>query len=306
MPRIIKEYNRLPKEVRGKVKKLNNLSGKEWVQLSKSINVYGGPIAEKRREHGAAFPLELAKHFINIYTSEGDTVLDPFLGVGTVSDACTLLNRLCIGFEINENYLGLARQGLDPVDCNSHPVHDVEHKLYQESCLHLLDYTEPSSIDLTITSPPYSNLLHKVAAHFAGYTYQKNIYKNQGRILTRPYSDHEEDFGNLDWEGYLNNVSKLMGLLYQVAKEGSFNVWVVRDFRDIEDHIPYVNLHSKIIDCATSQGWILVDIVIWDQTGQRKLVKLGGPKARRFYFNIGHSFIIVLRKNQYGEKFRTI
>lgn len=306
MPRIIKEYNRIPSNYRNQIKKLNDLSGKEWVQLSKSINTYGGKIANKRREHGAAFPVELAKHFIKIFTSTGDRVLDPFLGVGTVSDACTLLNRQCVGFEINEKYFKRAQEGLDPIDANSDIVYEVEHDLYQASCLRMLDVIEPASIDLTITSPPYSNLLHKVAAHFAGYTYEKNIYKNQARQLAQPYSDNEEDFGNLDWNSYLENVTELMGLLYEVSKEGSFNVWVVRDFRDIEDHIPYVNLHSKIIDCAISQKWVLVDIVIWDQTSQRKLVKLGGPKARRFYFNIGHSYILVFRKNHHGEKFRTI
>jgi DNA modification methylase len=306
MPRTIKEYNRLPSEYRGKVKELNELSGKEWVQLSKSVNVYGGKIADKRREHGAAFPVELAKHFISIYTSAGDTVLDPFLGVGTVADASTLLNRQCTGFEINEKYFKRALEGVDPVDANSQTIHKVEHNLYQASCLNLLDYVDLSSIDLTITSPPYSNLLHKVAAHFAGYTYEKNIYKSQARQLARPYSDNEEDFGNLEWDKYLENVKTLMGLLHEVAREGSFNVWVVRDFRDIEDHIPYVNLHSKIIDCATAQGWVLIDIVIWDQTSQRKLVKLGGPKARRFYFNIGHSYILVFRKNHHSEKFRTV
>jgi DNA modification methylase len=306
MPRIIKEYNRIPTELRKEIKNLNDLSGKEWVQLSKSINVYGGKIANKRREHGAAFPVELAKHYINIYTSAGDTVLDPFLGVGTVADACTLLNRNCIGFEINEKYFKRALEGIDSVDANSDTVYEIERNIYQDSCLRLMNYLQPESVDLTITSPPYSNLLHKVAAHFAGYTYEKNIYKSQARQLARPYSDNVEDLGNLDWNGYLEKVTELMGMLYKVSKQGSFNVWVVRDFRDIEDHIPYVNLHSKIIDCATSQQWILVDIVIWDQTNQRKLVKLGGPKARRFYFNIGHSYILIFRKNHNGEKFRTI
>jgi hypothetical protein len=97
-----------------------------------------------------------------------------------------------------------------------------------------------------------------------------------------------------------------MGSLYEVAKPGSYNVWVVRDFRDIQNHIPYVNLHSKIIELAIETGWVLIDVNIWDQTNQRKLVKLGGPKQRRFYFNIGHSYILVFRKNLTGEKFKSL
>lgn len=304
MARIIKEYNKLPANLKNSVKLLNDLTGKEWVQLSKSVITYGGPIAAKRRKHGAAFPIELAKHFIKLLSAEGDIVLDPFLGVGTVADASTLLNRTCLGFEINTEFYELALQGLDPVDGVPDLLNLPKHQIYHASCMQLLEYIKPESVDLILTSPPYSNLLQKVAEHFAGYTYEKNIYKGQGRKLAKPYSDHIEDLGNLNWEEYKEQIGSLMSLLYQVARQGSFNVWIVRDFRDVEEHIPYVNLHSTIADLAIQKGWILTDIAIWDQSSQRKLVKLGGSKSRRFYFNIGHSYILVFRKSYTGEKFR--
>jgi DNA modification methylase len=303
MAKKIKEYNKLPDQLKKTIKPLNNLSGSEWTQLSKSVNVYGGSIAQKRKEHGAAFPIELAKHFIKIYTNENDTVFDPFIGVGTTADACSLLNRNCIGFELNPDYYSYAIQGIDPIDARDSQIYDVSIQIFNDNCLKLDNYLQEPCIDLTITSPPYSDLLHKVAHSFAGYTYEKNIYKNQGRDLAKPYSDIEEDFGNLSLEEYQEKITELMGKIYSVTNEGGYNVWVVRDYRDIENHIPYVNLHSKIIESATKNNWILVDIVIWDQTAQRKLVKLGGIKSRRFYFNIGHSFILVFRKNIKGEKF---
>jgi hypothetical protein len=67
--------------------------------------------------------------------------------------------------------------------------------------------------------------------------------------------------------------------------------------------IPYVNLHGKIADLGEKTGWVLTDMVVWDQTDQRHLVKLGGKKSRRFYFNLGHSFVVVMRKNIGGELF---
>lgn len=306
MPKIIKEYNKLPKETRGKVKLLNELSGSEWTQLSKSVVTYGGSIAEKRRKHGAAYPIELVEHYLKIFTNQGDTVLDPFLGVGTTADACSLLNRNCIGFELNREFYELASNGIDPIDAKNREVFDVEIDVYNESCLKLDKYVNEGSVDLTITSPPYSDLLHKVAEKFAGYTYEKNIYKESGKDLAKPYSENEEDLGNETWEGYQEKIDVLMSKLYSVTAEGGFNVWVVKDFRDVQNHIPYVNLHSKIIELATKNKWILIDVVIWDQSAQRKLVKLGGPKARRFYFNIGHSFILIFRKNIKGEKFLNV
>ncbi|AWB43429.1 site-specific DNA-methyltransferase [Paenibacillus sp. CAA11] len=303
MAKKIKEYNRIPDKMKKIIKPLNNLSGSEWTQLSKSVNVYGGSIAQKRKDHGAAFPLELAKHYIKIYTNEHDTVFDPFMGVGTTADACSLLNRNCVGFELNPDYFSHATQGIDPVDSKGNLIYDINKQIYNDNCLNLDNYLQGECIDLTVTSPPYADLLHKVAHSFAGYSYDKNIYNDQGRDLAKPYSENEEDFGNLSFEEYQHKITELMGKIYSVTNEGGYNVWVVKDYRDVENHIPYVNLHSKIIDAAIRSNWILVDVVIWDQSAQRKLVKLGGIKSRRFYFNIGHSFILVFRKNIKGEKF---
>lgn len=306
MPKIIKEYNKLCKKTKKNIKYLNQLSGSEWTKLSKSVVKYGGPIAKKRKKHGAAFPVELAEHFIKIYTCEGDTVLDPFMGVGTTADACTLLNRNCYGFELNDDFFNLAQEGIDEKDAKDREVHDIEINVFNENCMKLDDYIEDNSIDLIVTSPPYADHLHKVAKEFAGYTYDKNIYKGQGRELATPYSEHEKDFGNMSLEEYEESVECLMKKLYNVANPGAFNVWVVRDYRDVQNHAPYVNLHSKIIERASQSGWILIDVVIWDQSEQRKLVKLGGIKSRRFYFNIGHTFILIFRKNIKGEKFKNV
>jgi hypothetical protein len=57
-----KEYNKLPEKVKTSLKPLNDLSGSEWSRLSRSINTFNGGIAKKRKMHGAAFPISLAKH----------------------------------------------------------------------------------------------------------------------------------------------------------------------------------------------------------------------------------------------------
>jgi DNA modification methylase len=306
MGKIIKEYNRLPKNKQGNIKLLNNINGSEWASLSKSIVTYGGAIAEKRKLHGAAYPIELVEHFIKIFTQQGDNVLDPFMGVGTTADACRFLNRNCFGFELNPKFYELAVAGPEPLDVKNKDVHPIEVNIYNESCQHIKEHIPENTIDLTVTSPPYSNHLHKIANGFATYTYEKNIYKGQGRVLANPYSQLDVDFGNQTWEGYSSLVLNIMKDLYDVGREGSFNVWVVRDYRDVEEHIPYVNLHGKIMELGIKAGWVVTDVIIWDQTAQRKLVKLGGIKARRFYFNIGHSYIIIFRKNIEGEKFKSL
>lgn len=53
------------------------------------------------RERSAAFPLEIPYRLINMYSQQGDVVLDPFLGTGTTCVASMLLGRNSIGFEID-------------------------------------------------------------------------------------------------------------------------------------------------------------------------------------------------------------
>jgi DNA modification methylase len=51
------------------------------------------------RRRSAAFPYELAFRLINMYSIEGDTVLDPFLGTGTTTAAAIGSGRNSVGIE---------------------------------------------------------------------------------------------------------------------------------------------------------------------------------------------------------------
>ena len=52
------------------------------------------------RERSAAFPCELPKRLILMYSLLGDTVLDPFLGTGTTVKAAMVFGRNSIGYEL--------------------------------------------------------------------------------------------------------------------------------------------------------------------------------------------------------------
>lgn len=70
------------------------------------------PESARRVGHPAPFPVELPRRLIELYTFEGDLVLDPFLGVGTTAVAAVETGRHYVGYEINEDYLALAEQRL--------------------------------------------------------------------------------------------------------------------------------------------------------------------------------------------------
>lgn len=54
--------------------------------------------------------LELTKRVIETFTKEGDTVLDPYMGIGTTGVACKLLNRNFIGIEQSMAYCFYAQE----------------------------------------------------------------------------------------------------------------------------------------------------------------------------------------------------
>ena len=56
------------------------------------------------KSHSAAFPEALPEHFINLFTREGDTVLDPFMGSGTTIVVAERMARNAIGVEILREY----------------------------------------------------------------------------------------------------------------------------------------------------------------------------------------------------------
>ncbi len=68
------------------------------------------PESARRVGHPAPFPVELPRRLIDLYTFEGDVVLDPFLGSGSTVVAAERTARTGIGFDLDPNYVELARE----------------------------------------------------------------------------------------------------------------------------------------------------------------------------------------------------
>lgn len=60
--------------------------------------------------HITVKPVTLIEHLVNIFSKEGATILDPFIGSGTTAIACMANKRNCIGYEINNDYYNIACQ----------------------------------------------------------------------------------------------------------------------------------------------------------------------------------------------------
>jgi site-specific DNA-methyltransferase (adenine-specific) len=71
------------------------------------------PASARRLGHPAPFPVELPRRLIELYTFEGDLVLDPFMGSGSTAVAAVETGRHFIGYDNQPAYVEIARQRVE-------------------------------------------------------------------------------------------------------------------------------------------------------------------------------------------------
>jgi modification methylase len=76
----------------------------KWFQ-----QIWMGLNGASTRKHPAPYPEELAERLIRMFSFVGDTVLDPFMGTGTTTVAALQHGRNSIGYEIDPEYFGYAK-----------------------------------------------------------------------------------------------------------------------------------------------------------------------------------------------------
>jgi len=89
--------------------KRDTITRDDFIHWTQSIWTFPA-VNAKRIGHPAPFPVELPHRLINLYSYEGDVVLDPFCGSGTTAIAAIQNKRNYIGYDINEDYIELAKR----------------------------------------------------------------------------------------------------------------------------------------------------------------------------------------------------
>lgn len=128
------------------------MTKEEWREYTKTV----WHIANTTHaEHPAVFPVEIPHRLIKLFSWHGETVLDPFAGVGTTAEAAVPLGRKALCVDQNGKYADIIRR-----DCgrlkNGHltaaDLMDVVHGDSRD-----LSFVENDSISLIVSSPPYWN-----------------------------------------------------------------------------------------------------------------------------------------------------
>lgn len=129
------------------IRERSKLTKEEWREFTKTV----WHIANTSDpEHPAVFAPEVPLRLIKMYSFVGDTVLDPFAGVGTTARVANELGRNALCIEQNEAYAKRITRdvGLIAKDCWTEVVAGDSRNM---------NFVDDNSVQLVVTSPPYWN-----------------------------------------------------------------------------------------------------------------------------------------------------
>jgi len=255
-----------------------DLDGKTWLQYSISIwSDIRKSVEENGLAHPAIFPSMLPERIISIYSHKNDLVFDPFSGSGSTLIAAKNLKRYSKGIELSDEFIKLYKQRT--IELNLFDDKKYEPYLIIGDARELSKWIEKNSVQLTITSPPYWDILN-----------QKRTadYKE-----VRKYSEIDSDIGNIkSYDNFLNTLKNVFSQIYHVTKNNGFCCIILMDLRKKDKFYPF---HVDTIDFMSNIGFVLDDIIIWDRRQEyNNLRPLGYPFV--FRINKIHEFILLFKK----------
>jgi site-specific DNA-methyltransferase (adenine-specific) len=83
---------------------------------------------QTKSKHPAAFPTELPKRCIKLFSYREDTVMDCFMGSGTTGEIATQLGRNFVGVEMSQNYFDEAKVRIE----NAETIAQISEKVMPE------------------------------------------------------------------------------------------------------------------------------------------------------------------------------
>ncbi|MEX0965803.1 MAG: DNA methyltransferase [Bacteroidia bacterium] len=107
---IFKKLGKPTAKVTKEIKEQSKMTTEEWKEYFAGHWNFGGA---RQDSHIAIFPEELPKRLIKMFAFKGETVLDPFMGSGTTSLAARNLERNSIGYEVNPEFIEIAKDKLN-------------------------------------------------------------------------------------------------------------------------------------------------------------------------------------------------
>jgi len=269
--------------------KLNELPGGQWLYFTKTLLTTAYPAAygqDLRKKHGANKPPQLMKTLIEFFTKGGDTVLDPFAGVGgtLIGGSIARPPRRVVGIEIS-------REWIDIYDEVAKRERLSSQQMLHGDCVETMARMDADTFDFVATDPPYNIHLEQ--------TMSNDKYAAEFSNRRTDYNMRSEETGDLanlrTYAEYLDAMSTVFAQCFRVLRPGKYMVFMVRDAYQNGE---YIMTHADLANEAKRVGFKHKGEIIWYQAGTR-LRPYGYPFA--YVPNIVHQHIVVLQKPKKGK-----
>ncbi len=261
---------------------LNCLSAKEWLkrQLGVWEFYYEKRDIRDKNIHPATFPISLAKQVIELFTHEGELVLDPFVGSGTTLVAAQDSNRNAVGFDLQERYIRLSAERL----VTQRIVGDSKQIAVQDDARNIPEYLMHNTVGLVFTSPPYANLLNRERKN------KSRRKRDNGQLgKVEQYSQDSRDLGTLPIKEYAEAMGEVFEKLLPLLKSRAHCVINVPDMWWENKRIA---IHVHLINELTKRGYELRNVIIWDRRDLVNRIGIFGWPSN--YITMGVTFEYLL------------
>jgi DNA modification methylase len=217
----------------------------------------------------------IPRNVILKYSSIGELVLDYFCGAGTTAVECKLLGRRCIGIDINEKAIELAKKN---VNFNIDPQqlslinNKTSLKIYEPELsvgdARDLSFLKDNSVDLICAHPPYANIIH--------------------------YTDSNEcDLSFFDIDDFLKEMLKVARESFRVLKPGRQCAILIGDTRREKHVIP---LGFKLMDIYLKAGFKLRELVIKRQHNCKSTGFWYANSIKYNFLLLAHEYLLIFEK----------
>jgi len=251
-------------------------------------------------QHQAKMELRTYMWLVGKYTKEGDTILDPMSGTGTVHLA-NYAGRRTVGVEIMPEFVELQEKNIlfmEDVFNNKknlykqfgiEPTLPKRHIILPGDCRRVLplDY----EVDAVIFSPPYGSLWKQSKAPQSQVNAEKNY--NVG------YGESDANIGNYNvYPKYLQAMRIVYEKCYQSLKPGGILVTVVKDYVTGGRRVPCSR--DNLLQCVkagfTFEDWHFRTTKIASPFSVKARKQREAKGNKRIDLNIGYEDIIVVKK----------
>jgi DNA modification methylase len=258
------------------IKEASKLTVDEWREYTKTV-WHIANVTDP--EHPAVFPVEIPCRLIKLFTFVGETVLDPFAGVGTTATAAIQLGRHAVCIEQNDEYVRIMRDRLSASGNGSLSlVHGDSRRM---------EFIPENSISLIVTSPPYWN--------------------------KADYGGNPENIGNIEgYQSFFEEIRPILVESYRVLAPGRKMCIITANVNQYTNYgLLTFPLAADFIMVMRSVGFLLVGEVIWSKDGtggkwgswgtQRPIFG-SYPFPPNFYFKNVHEHILIFGKPPEQQK----